>query len=451
MADLVNIIIGGRDESGPAFKSASTNAKQLSGELKGARQAFQQFGNVASQLGGEGTRTVIGGLESAAAIVRELGKDAIASRTALLGVAAAATAGGYAIGTQLRQFIPFFNEDIILEKAVALQAEIRKITNQTIAFTDAERASIANFNEDIETRIQGLERLGVKTREQEELVFQLRRLQAAGNEAFQEGQVKAEEEKIKSVNKLLIDWQQQKEKINNPDTASFLDVEVEHKRRIEMINEMDIAEEEGSRLIVKSWELMEAERTKLARDWSEKRGAILTKERKDALMQQSVMLSGYASIIGSFSQIAAAFGKKNFALTQALRYAEAVVNVAAGIARAYATYDFPVSAVVAATVAAAGAAQIATIASTKANVAHGGLDYVPSESTFLLQRGERVVQPRQNVQLTEFLEDQRSGGAVSSGASSGDVYLDGDRVGRVLWRMSRNGQLSISAKAVSTS
>jgi hypothetical protein len=65
-------------------------------------------------------------------------------------------------------------------------------------------------------------------------------------------------------------------------------------------------------------------------------------------------------------------------------------------------------------------------------VAHGGLDYVPERSTFLLQQGERVLAPDQNKDLTEFL---KGGNAAPVG---GDVYLDGDLVGKWLERRSRN-------------
>lgn len=42
--------------------------------------------------------------------------------------------------------------------------------------------------------------------------------------------------------------------------------------------------------------------------------------------------------------------------------------------------------------------------------AHGGLDYVPSETTYLLDKGERVLSPRQNTDLTSFLDNQGGGG-----------------------------------------
>lgn len=48
-------------------------------------------------------------------------------------------------------------------------------------------------------------------------------------------------------------------------------------------------------------------------------------------------------------------------------------------------------------------------------IAHGGLDYVPKETTYLLDEGERVLSPRQNKDFTNFLasnEGNKSGGDV---------------------------------------
>lgn len=47
-----------------------------------------------------------------------------------------------------------------------------------------------------------------------------------------------------------------------------------------------------------------------------------------------------------------------------------------------------------------------------AGAAHGGLDYVPKESTYLLDQGERVLSPRQNEDLTGFLENGGGSGGV---------------------------------------
>lgn len=44
-----------------------------------------------------------------------------------------------------------------------------------------------------------------------------------------------------------------------------------------------------------------------------------------------------------------------------------------------------------------------------AGVAHGGLDFVPREQTYLLDRGERVLSPRQNEDLTSFINGDAGG------------------------------------------
>lgn len=54
-------------------------------------------------------------------------------------------------------------------------------------------------------------------------------------------------------------------------------------------------------------------------------------------------------------------------------------------------------------------------ATAVAGIAHGGLENVPSESTFLLDKGERVLSPRQNTDLTSFLQNQ--GSASNDGRS----------------------------------
>ena len=72
------------------------------------------------------------------------------------------------------------------------------------------------------------------------------------------------------------------------------------------------------------------------------------------------------------------------------------------------------------------------------NVAHGGLEDVPVDSTFLLRRGERVLTPNQNRDLTEFLEsigDRGTGASVTvqnmevhilENASAGETLLQMD-------------------------
>ncbi|VUD48414.1 hypothetical protein TDB9533_01229 [Thalassocella blandensis] len=63
----------------------------------------------------------------------------------------------------------------------------------------------------------------------------------------------------------------------------------------------------------------------------------------------------------------------------------------------------------------------ATYGAEVAGIAHGGLENVPKESTYLLDKGERVVSPRQNRDLTDFLQNERrsSGVVVNINAAPG--------------------------------
>lgn len=62
-----------------------------------------------------------------------------------------------------------------------------------------------------------------------------------------------------------------------------------------------------------------------------------------------------------------------------------------------------------------GYASIGIMAGTTvAGMAHDGLDNIPREGTWLLDKGERVLSPRQNADLTEYLKRQQSGGSTNS-------------------------------------
>lgn len=67
------------------------------------------------------------------------------------------------------------------------------------------------------------------------------------------------------------------------------------------------------------------------------------------------------------------------------------------------------------------AAAVQTITPMFTGIAHGGLDYVPSESTYLLDKGERVLSPNQNKDLTGFLA---KGGGSGSGETNITINID---------------------------
>jgi hypothetical protein len=85
----------------------------------------------------------------------------------------------------------------------------------------------------------------------------------------------------------------------------------------------------------------------------------------------------------------------------------------------------------------AGAASSMAAGAGLGGIAHGGMDFVPSESTFLLDKGERVLSPRQNTDLTDFLSEGGSGQSVViesltihvlENATSADVFARMDKI-----------------------
>lgn len=118
------------------------------------------------------------------------------------------------------------------------------------------------------------------------------------------------------------------------------------------------------------------------------------------------MLTGF---LGNMGQATKLFGKETFDVTKALGIAEATVGAYLSFNRTMGAYPYPINAALAAVSLATSLAQVSRIASTSAGIAHGGLDYVPKEQTYLLDRGERVLSPKQNRDLTSFLDNQASG------------------------------------------
>lgn len=82
---------------------------------------------------------------------------------------------------------------------------------------------------------------------------------------------------------------------------------------------------------------------------------------------------------------------------------------------------------------AASAMQIASAAGIQgmaapsvSGIAHGGLDYVPKESTYLLDKGERVLSPKQNQDLNNFMKGGDKSGLTINNYSSARVTASDD-------------------------
>ncbi len=168
---------------------------------------------------------------------------------------------------------------------------------------------------------------------------------------------------------------------------------------------------------------------------------------KGIFREELVAVSG---AFGGMADAAKAFGKKGFAAAKAFAIAQATIDTFVAAQGAYASLSKipivgPALGIAAAAAAvAAGFARVASIKSTDPGVAHAGLTSVPEEATYILNRGERVLAPEQNQDLTKFL----NGGGGFGGPTEITINLDGQVLAKGIGTMSRDGRLEISTRAI---
>ena len=112
--------------------------------------------------------------------------------------------------------------------------------------------------------------------------------------------------------------------------------------------------------------------------------------------------------------------KAMFAMEKGMAVARSVMAIQAALAQASAN-PFPMNLPAMATVAAQTANIVGTIKGVQMpqGMAHSGIDRIPKEGTWLLDKGERVLSPRQNQDLTTFLDVQRESRQLNAINSQG--------------------------------
>lgn len=126
-----------------------------------------------------------------------------------------------------------------------------------------------------------------------------------------------------------------------------------------------------------------------------------------------VSLAASEQMFGSLTNMAATFAGEQsdiyramFAVQKAAAIAQSIIAIQQGIAMAAAN-PWPANLGAMASVAAATAGIVSNIAAV--GMAHDGIDSIPREGTWLLDRGERVVDRRTNADLKEYLAQGRGG------------------------------------------
>lgn len=121
------------------------------------------------------------------------------------------------------------------------------------------------------------------------------------------------------------------------------------------------------------------------------------------------MFGGMGAALDLFGMKNSAAGKAMFAAQKGVAIAQATMDTYAAANKALNSAPAPMSYALAAQAVAKGIANVAQIKSTSIDgMAHDGIDNIPREGTWLLQKGERVVDDRTNGDLKEFLSNQNS-------------------------------------------
>lgn len=211
-----------------------------------------------------------------------------------------------------------------------------------------------------------------------------------------------------------------------------------YDEKIKALRDLDLSEETFRQKSAAAWKAYQHKLTEI------------DKQESAAKLRLSAEYAQRGSeILGNSAEAAKAFGSKGMAAYKGFMVAKATMDTYASAVGAYNSvvgipYVGPVLAVIAAAAAvAAGVANIARIESAGSSVAHGGIDSVPEDQTFLLKRGERVLQPEANRDLTQFLRDRNQGSFNSGGGSDVSVQLAmfGGEHAAHAWANSRQGEI----------
>jgi len=183
--------------------------------------------------------------------------------------------------------------------------------------------------------------------------------------------------------------------------------EEELQRQKDFLNEKITNEEEYKRRVIE----IEAATT-------DQRRQIQLGYTSAALAMTSQLTGDIAGLMEQMGDKSSTAYKVMFGIAKAASIAQAIVNTEVAYTRALAA---DISTTLANVVRGLGYASVGVIASTAlTGMAHDGIDNVPKEGTWLLQKGERVIDSRTNVDLKNFL--QRGGQAGHQG--EGNVYVD---------------------------
>lgn len=200
-------------------------------------------------------------------------------------------------------------------------------------------------------------------------------------------------------------------------------------------NEINARDERGDFLLpeLERNELLETARQEhLDAMWSMEQEFSLKQQQLDEA-QKSARIEMYQGLFGGLAGLTKSFfGEQSaahkvfFGIEKGFAIAQSAIAIQQAVAKAMAL-GFPQNIPFIGAAVAQGASIMSNLQSVSVDgIAHGGLDYVPKESTYLLDKGERVLSPNQNSDLTKFMQGDNSSGLTINNYSSAKVEASSD-------------------------
>ncbi|WP_151981575.1 transglycosylase SLT domain-containing protein [Acinetobacter guerrae] len=194
---------------------------------------------------------------------------------------------------------------------------------------------------------------------------------------------------------------------------------------ITQLQEREIIQAEYDRRLEDAVLLHEENKQKIREDYAIQYEDLIRSQRENELNSYNSVLSMASSVFSSMTGMAKdAYGEQSgaykslFLMQQAVAIGQATINAFLAYSQVLAQAPYPLNMTLAPIALGLGMANVGMIAGqTIAGMAHNGIDNIPKEGTWLLDGGERVLNPQQNQDLTRYLNERQSG------SDGGDVSI----------------------------
>lgn len=451
MTNVVDIVIRGKDLSSPSVKSATANMKTLGDQSRQMGRAFSEVGQIANTLGNKS----LAGLAIQSAGLISIGESLLSTfrkvsllRATVMGAVIAAA------GLGISKYMEW--KDAAERTAEANQEITKSIQEMEVQNLKLAESDSANFAEAELRHKRRLEQI----KELMDAGADLEQVEKAINESKAILQKETNAAILTDYQKFRREMQELDRLYNEGNVAGYINA-------LNDTNGALLADMEGKREMLAAYRdfWLESHRTMFS--YVAEGSRIVGQSLSNSLVN---VITGAQNASEAFKELGLSIARMfaTWAINRAIAFAaEKILSaVGLGLAKAQAA---AVSVVAASTAAAwapaATASLIATFGASASaaslltplmvanqvaatglslagagGVAHGGLDYVPRESTYLLNEGERVLAPRQNEELMDFV---RSGGGGPM-----QLVIDGRVLGEVVNGLGRDGRLTIPARAV---